>query len=196
MVSKYRPACPILAFTVTERARRQLALSWGVEPYMIEQYTNTDQLFERAAERAMEEGRVEIGDVVIVSGGTPVGISGTTNTLKVQNVGAMLCRGQTVFKGPAFLISGSAYVPSAASQHEIGAYEEDFILVTERTGHEDLPIIRRAKALVVEDDNPNGHAVTAALALGIPIIYGAKLATKVISTDQQIVLDLDTGIIR
>ncbi|MDO5734533.1 MAG: pyruvate kinase [Eubacteriales bacterium] len=195
MVSKYRPASPILAFTVTERSRRQLALSWGVEPYMIEEYTNTDELFDRAGERALEEGRVEIGDIIVVSGGTPVGISGTTNTLKVQNVGEMLCRGQTVFKGPPMSFSGEALVLS--KEHpEIPDYASDFILVTESTKHEDLPLIRRAKGLIVEDENPNGHAVTAALALGIPIIYGAKMATRLIKADQQIVIDLDTGIIR
>lgn len=196
MMSKYRPACPILAFTVTEQSRRQLALSWGVEPFMIEENQSTDELFERASERALEEGRVEVGDVVIISGGTPVGVSGTTNTMKVQNVGRMIVRGQTVFPGHAQDLSGEAVILDTLKKEEGAGHLADYILVAENTGHEDLPYIRRAKALVVENPNPNGHAVTASLALNIPVIYGAKMATRLIKDNQTIILDLDTGMIR
>lgn len=194
MVSKYRPACPILAFTVTERAQRQLSLSWGVEPHLIEEFGNTDELFEKVCELAMSVGKLELGDTVVVTAGTPLGISGTTNTLKVQNVGRMLAHGQTVFRGPAITVSGTAYVlGSGGEPEELG---RDMILIAEKTHHEDLPLIRKAKALVVEDENPNGHAVTAALTLGIPVIYGASLAAKIINNGQQVLMDLDTGIIR
>ena len=86
MISKYRPNCPIIGFTTDERACRQLNMSWGVLPGMVDEKTNTDDLIQHAVNQAMHYGYIKHGDLVVLTAGVPLGISGTTNLLKVQVV--------------------------------------------------------------------------------------------------------------
>ncbi len=83
-ISKYRPGVPILACTPSESTYRQLALSWGVIPVLIDEAYELDRLFEVAEKRAREAGLVARGDVAVMSIGVPLGITGSTNLLKVQ----------------------------------------------------------------------------------------------------------------
>lgn len=86
-VAKFRPVCQINAFTPDERVRRQLNLIWGCYPNMLQNITTTgSDLFEAATDTAFKLGNTKEGDIVVIVGGTPVGIEGTTNTLKVHVV--------------------------------------------------------------------------------------------------------------
>ncbi len=86
MISRFRPACPIVAFTTTERARRQLAISWGVTPLLAGYVDSTDRLFSMCVQSALKEGAVESGQMVVISAGIPIGRSGSTNLIKAQVV--------------------------------------------------------------------------------------------------------------
>ena len=86
-VSKFRPDSPIIATTTNERVQRQLNLSWGVMPLLTQVHDDSHRLFDDAVETARDRGFVAYGDLVVITGGTPVGIVGTTNTIKVQIVG-------------------------------------------------------------------------------------------------------------
>lgn len=83
-ISKYRPACPIIAVTDEEPTYRQLALAWGVTPVLGESKYNTDSLFMHAEQKALETGLVGEGELVVFTGGILVGIPGSTNTLRVK----------------------------------------------------------------------------------------------------------------
>ena len=84
MIARFRPACPIAAMTVTEKVRRQLALVWGVYPYLTGSVDSTDRLFSLCTECAWKERLVEEGDTVVVTAGVPIGQSGSTNLIKAQ----------------------------------------------------------------------------------------------------------------
>jgi len=86
-VTKYRPACPIIACTPDPIAHRQLKLSWGIVPLLTEEETDTTALFNHAVDAALEAGHIEEGELVVLTAGVPVGHSGTTNLLKVHVVG-------------------------------------------------------------------------------------------------------------
>ena len=86
VISRYRPACPIIALCPNERIRRQLAISWGVHPYLTGFVDSTDRLFSLAIEVARKEGAVQSGDTVVITAGIPIGESGTTNLIKAQVV--------------------------------------------------------------------------------------------------------------
>ncbi len=86
-LSKYRPACAIIGGTPNEIVYRQMALSWGVIPMMMEEKQSTDELFGSAIETAKNNGILNSGDVVVITAGIPLGIAGTTNMLKVDTVG-------------------------------------------------------------------------------------------------------------
>lgn len=87
LISRFRPDCPILAFTVSPRSQRQLNLSWGVTPALIDVVFDTDAVFEQGILAASHILDLTSGDILILAGGTPVGMSGTTNAIKVHIVG-------------------------------------------------------------------------------------------------------------
>lgn len=86
MVSKFRPACPIIATTPNKKVQRQLCLSWGVIPLYAKIETDSIEIFEHAVAKAMEKGLVVKDDLVVITGGIPSGVTGTTNALKVHIV--------------------------------------------------------------------------------------------------------------
>lgn len=86
LISKYRPQASIIALTFTEETQRGLALTWGVQPYVIERLSSTDEIFEKANEIAKEKGYSKPGDTIIITAGVPVGQAGTTNMMKIQEV--------------------------------------------------------------------------------------------------------------
>lgn len=86
MISKFRPNTLIVGATTDERVYRQLVLSWGVMPVMCETKDNTDALFDHAVEVSKNAGVLKQGDIAVITAGIPLGISGTTNMLKVHEV--------------------------------------------------------------------------------------------------------------
>ena len=87
VISRYRPACPIVAVCQSEQTRRQLAISWGVHPYLTGEVDSTDRLFSMTVDVARKEGAVKCGDTVVITAGVPIGRSGSTNLIKAQVVG-------------------------------------------------------------------------------------------------------------
>ena len=86
VISRFRPACPIVAVCQSEKVRRQLAISWGVHSYLTGFVDSTDRLFSMSVEVARKEGAVKCGDTVVITAGVPIGKSGTTNLIKAQVV--------------------------------------------------------------------------------------------------------------
>ena len=86
LLSKYRPLFPIISCTTDEMVQRQMNMSWGVHPLVINEESSTDALFKHAVEAACSAGYAEPGDLVVITAGVPLGISGTTNLLKVETI--------------------------------------------------------------------------------------------------------------
>ncbi len=85
-ISRYRPACPIIGCSMYTHVCRQLNLSWGVSPILLKEENDTFALFDNAVSEVHRHGFANIGDIVVLTSGIPLGISGTTNMLKVQYV--------------------------------------------------------------------------------------------------------------
>lgn len=86
MLSRFRPACPIIACSPDEKVCKQMAMSWGVVPVKTDEVTTTDELFAIAVNAAKDCGMVEEGDKVVITAGVPIGKSGTTNLIKVETI--------------------------------------------------------------------------------------------------------------
>ncbi len=86
MISKFRPYTPIVGATTDKKVYRQLVLSWGVTPVLCDEKQNTDELFDHAVDVSVKAGALEKGNIAVITAGIPLGISGTTNMLKVQVV--------------------------------------------------------------------------------------------------------------
>lgn len=84
MISRYRPECDIISCATTEKVCRQLALSWGVTPILIKEEKEVFDLFDKAIQAAVKADLLKKGDLTVITSGVPIGISGTTNMIKVQ----------------------------------------------------------------------------------------------------------------
>ena len=87
LISKQRPASPIIAFTPFEPVRRQMALYWGVRPYTMQQIDQTDERIDEAERRLKAESLVKTGERIVILSGTRIGQPGGTNLIKLQEVG-------------------------------------------------------------------------------------------------------------
>ena len=85
-VSKFRPRQPIIAATTEVKTFHQLSLSWGVFPVLSLPQSDTDHLFRHAMDCGKKIGLVNSGDRVVITGGVPLNVAGTTNIIKVQTV--------------------------------------------------------------------------------------------------------------
>jgi pyruvate kinase len=86
-LSRVRPRIPMLAFTPNQWTRSQLALTWGVETFLVPDARHTDEMAMQVDEVLMAAGRVVEGDNVIIVAGSPPGIPGSTNALRVHRIG-------------------------------------------------------------------------------------------------------------
>ncbi|MBE9127450.1 pyruvate kinase [Coleofasciculus sp. LEGE 07081] len=86
-VSKYRPKTPIIAFTSKEITYRQLALSWGVQPYLISDVNYAEEMLTNVVNAALEMELAEHGDKVVITSGVPIGTPGTTSLIKIHQIG-------------------------------------------------------------------------------------------------------------
>ena len=86
MISKFRPQTSIVGATINQKVWRQLSLSWGVKPVLCQLKNNTDELFDHAVEVTVKAGVAKNGDTVVITAGIPLGMSGTTNMLKVHKI--------------------------------------------------------------------------------------------------------------
>jgi pyruvate kinase len=85
-IARHRPPVPIVAFTPEPAVREQLALSWGVETFVVDAVVTTDEMVAQVERALVESGRARSGDQVVVLAGTPIGQAGSTNTVRVERI--------------------------------------------------------------------------------------------------------------
>lgn len=191
MISKFRPYCPIISGTTDEKVQRQMNLSWGVVPMMVDEQDNTDDLFEHVVQVAEQNGFVKSGDLAVITAGIPLGVSGTTNMLKVHLVGDILVSGASVTSKS---VCGHLCV-CTTEQEANEQFTSGDILVIPKTTNAILPLMKTASGVVTEEGGMNSHAAVVALALDIPVVIGAKNATKLLRNGTVVKLDGARGIV-
>jgi pyruvate kinase len=86
-LSRYRGSIPVLAFTPIAKVRSQLSMSWGVETFLTVDVEHTDEMVRQVDEALLEIGRVSEGDQVVIIAGSPPGIPGSTNAMRIHRMG-------------------------------------------------------------------------------------------------------------
>ncbi|ARN90068.1 pyruvate kinase [Levilactobacillus brevis] len=191
MISKYRPNADILAVTFDDRTRRGLMVNWGVYPIVTEKPSNTDEMFDLAAAKAVETGLAKEGDLILITAGVPVGERGTTNLMKIQLIGSKLVQGQGV--GDDTVI-GKAIIANTAAEANAKVVEGG-ILIAKNTDKDYLPAIEKSSAVIVENGGLTSHAAVVGISMGIPVIVGAVGASDKISDGELITVDSRRGIV-
>lgn len=193
MISKHRPVCPLLASTSDERVWRQMNLIWGCKPLLYHGELPKGGVFDTALKIAVSSGMLKNGDTVVSALGMPLGFSGATNTLRVDIVGDVLCKGKGVGTKK---VSGTARVITTRDGVERTFHKGD-ILVTTATDSSFMPYIQKAAAIVVGpmDQNVDCHAEIAGSALDIPVIVCNAKVVDFIPAHSLITVDAEKGFV-
>lgn len=193
MIAKHRPVCPLIASTPDEGVWRRMNLIWGCMPMLYTGELPKGGVFEASLKIAMRSGLLKNGDTVVSALGMPLGVSGSTNTMRVDIVGDVLCKGKGV---GTKRVSGKARVIAARDGVEHTFHPGD-ILVTTFTDNSFMPYIRKAGAIVVGplDQNSNSHAEVAGSALDIPVIVCNAKVVDFIPNQTLITVDAQKGFV-
>ena len=194
LLSKYRPAQPIIACVMNEQVQRQLAISWGITPLMMALAHSTDELIEMSTSLAKENGYLHDGELAVVTAGVPVGVSGTTNMIKIHMIGNCLATGVGIGPEGSALANATGKACVCHNLDELRAkFKPGMVLVVPSTSNEMLSYVRDAAALVVEEPGLNSHAAIAGKALLKPTIVGAAGATSHIRDGLMVAVDCAHG---
>ena len=194
LLSKYRPKQPIIACVMDEQVQRQLSLSWGITSLLMGPAHSTDELIEMSTALAEKNGYLHNGELTVVTAGVPVGVSGTTNMIKIHMVGNCLATGVGVGRGKTDLVSASGKACVCRTLEEVKAkFRPGMVLVVPSTSNEMLSYVRDAAALVVEEPGLNSHAAIVGNSLLKPTIVGAAGACSHIRDGLDIAVDCVHG---
>ena len=194
LLSKYRPEQPIIACVMKEQVQRQLALSWGITPLMMSLAHSTDELIEMSTSLAKENGYLHNGELAVVTAGVPVGVSGTTNMIKIHMVGNCLATGVGVGRENADVTNATGKACVCRTLEEVRAkFKPGMVLVVPSTSNEMMDFVRDASALVVEEPGLNSHAAIVGKALQKPTVVGAAGATSHIRDGLMVAVDCAHG---
>ena len=194
LLSKYRPQQPIIACVMKEQVQRQLSLSWGITSLMMPLAHSTDELIEMSTALAKENGYLHNGELAVVTAGVPVGVSGTTNMIKIHMVGNCLATGVGVGPENAEVSNATGKACVCRTLDEVRAkFKPGMVLVVPSTSNEMLNYVRDAAALVVEEPGLNSHAAIVGKALLKPTVVGAVGATSHIRDGLMIAVDCAHG---
>ena len=192
MVSRFRTSTTVVALLLDPQVRRQMNLYWGVAPIMMPYAGSTDELVDFAVQAAEDAGLVKQGDIVVVTAGVPVGVAGTTNMIRVRQVGGSLINGMGV---GGQMASGRLCVCRTVSE-AAEKFRPGNVLVVPYTNNDFLPYIREAAAVICEEGSTEGHAATVGLTLDKAVIVGAVAATRRLEDGVLVSVDCARGVVQ
>ncbi|MDF2678448.1 MAG: pyk [Bacillota bacterium] len=190
-VSKFRPVAPIIAATENEYVMRRMSLYWGVYPMLIDKMQSTDEIIDTSVAKALESGYIKNGDLIIITAGVPVGVSGSTNLLKVHVVSELLYK--RVGVGKETVIAKARVVKNAKELAE--KFEDGDIIVMSSTDRDIVEYMERASAIIVEEGGLTSHAIIVGLNIGKEVIVGAENCTKKIVDGEILTVNGKRGVV-
>jgi len=189
LISRFRPDAPIIACVLEEQVRRQLSLTWGVTPLMMDYVTSTDDMIEGSVAVAKEAGLLHDGEIAVVTAGVPAGIAGTTNMIKVHLVGNSLISGA----GVGDLNARGVLCVCKTLEELKTEFQPGMILVVPGTNNDMMPYLRQAAGVITEENGMGSHAAVVGLSLGLPVIVGAVGATRTLKDGMEVSMDCRNG---
>ncbi len=193
-ISRLRPKIPIVSLTDCEKTYHQLAFLWGVIP-VFGQFKTIESAFELSSEFILKRKIASYGDLVIVTAGTPFGIKGTTNMIRVENLGDVLIRGK-VSKGDP--VSAKASIIVSIEDIKKNAVKGSIVILSHCEENYDQEI-KGSLGLILENnasDKLSEKAVKSIAAkLNIPFIVQAKNASVLIKDKEVITMHPKKGVV-
>lgn len=195
LLSRLRPKMPIIAMTPLEKSFHQLAFNWGVIPFYSSPCQSTQEGFEKISDFALENQLVSYGDLVVMTAGTPLGVSGTTNMMIVESIGDVLVRGHV---GYGARVHGNVVIVLAPETKKPYAVK-DQLLVIAKCDESYLHLMQEASGIILQnhinDIVSEKYAKKIALSLGKPILLRADAACLTLKEGQLVTLDPEKALV-
>lgn len=195
LISRLRPEMPIIAMTPNERSYHQMALNWGVISCMNGGAKSLMEAFEEISTFASENKFVTNGDLVVVTAGTPFGVSGTTNMMMVESIGDVLVRGHTAV---GKRIHGKVTLVLSAESKKPYEVREQLLVMT-KCDQSFLPLIQESAGIIlhnhIDDIESERFAISIAQSLNKPAIVRADDASRILKEGQLVTLDPEKALI-
>ena len=191
MISKFRPACPIVAVSPHEAIVRRLQLNWGVQAVTGKEANDTDAVVDNAIFAALDNDLIKAGDLVVLTAGVPVAKAGSTNMIRVQVVGDVLLRGTGIGRNSAI---GKVCVAQSKGDLEKN-FSDGCILVLRSARADFVDYMKRASAIVSEEVGLTSESAIVAITLGIPTVVGAAHAVDTLENGEIVTVDASRGTI-
>lgn len=189
LLSRLRPEMPIIAMTSNEKCYHQLAYCWGVIPFLKNGCKTIDDAFSKISTFALAKDLVSYGDLVVVTAGSPFGISGTTNMMIVESIGDVLVRGangygQLIYGNIVHVLRSEAVLPYTVRGQ---------LMVIATCNESYLPFIQECSGVILEnilhDDESETYLLSIAKSLNKPVLMRADTAFRVLKEGQLVTLD-------
>lgn len=190
-IARFRTPAKIIAATPDPAVLRQMSLIWGVTPVLVTQASDTDNMIKLVVDISMDLKLVKDGDIVVITTGSPIGVAGTTNIIKVEVVTTILTQGMGLGK----TLSSGRVIFASTYQEAEEKIEKGDILVTSMTDKDYVPVLSKCGALITEEGGLTSHAAIVCMSLGIPVILGVSNATEKLKENQIITVDPRRGLI-
>lgn len=195
LLARLRPQMPILALTPEEKTYSQLAIVWGITPILCKELQTIEEAFAFASKVALHQHMVSYGDLVVVTMGSPLWVTGTTNTILVESIGDVLVRG---FSGFGEKVHGNiTLVASADSVKPYAIRGQILVLPKYDAGFE--PLIREALAVIlqnsVDDCRSEKELIEKAIILKKPLLTRVDGAFRILREGQLVTIDPEKALV-
>lgn len=195
LISRLRPEMPIIAMTPNERSYHQMAFTWGVIPLLSVHCESLIEAYNIISAFAIERKVVSNGDLVVITAGSPFGVSGTTNMMVVESIGDVLVRGESGIGNRLYGNISLVLSPEAKRPYEV----RDHLLVLPKCDESYLPLIRESAGIIlqnhIDDRASEEYVLKIAQELDKTALVRADAATLILKEGQLVTLDPERALV-
>ena len=192
MIAKYKPQSKVVAVSRLQESVRAMQLYWGVEPLLGPYSANTDEMIELSLKCALVHNVIKDGASVVITAGVPIGTPGSTNLIKVVNVGNKLLSGTGIGRRS---VTGKVLRLHDAADIENKLQKGD-VVVVDVLNEEYVPAVsKNAAAIIAEEGGLTSTTAIVGITCGIPVIVGAADATSILADGQIVTVDPVAGVV-
>lgn len=195
LLSRLRPSMPLIALTSNEKCYHQMACNWGVLPVLSDPCSTLSEAIERISVYALDKGLIHYGDLVVINAGSPFGISGTTNTMILENIGDVLVRGH---RGSGHRVHGNIAIV-LTSETEKSYRVKDKIIVITACDESYLPLIRESLGVIlqnhIDDTTSEQYLLNIAKTLNKTVLVRADAACRILKEGQLVTIDPEKALV-
>lgn len=195
LLARLRPSMPIIAMTPNEKCYHQLALIWGIIPVLGSKSTNIQDALNELSSFALETGLITYGDLVVLTAGSPFGVSGTTNMMLVENIGNVLVRGHI---GEGKKVHGNIAIVLSPDSKQAYAVRNSLIVIP-KCDESFTSLIKESLGVILQNHIRDTASERAAFEicknLNRPLIVRADGANSVLKEGQLVTLDPEKALV-